>query len=103
MVAAPFCSAMLLCRRCRVLSSLSICLCLHDRCCLTHTNGTCYAVAVFVFGLHDNALDVPLLLYFGCLQLPPTVLCPEAKDGGLGMSMFSRLMHAGIKPILLNK
>lgn len=36
-------------------------------------------------------------------QLPPTVICPEAEDGGLGMSVFSRLMHAGIKPILLDK
>ncbi|CAN0292068.1 unnamed protein product [Ectocarpus sp. 12 AP-2014] len=36
-------------------------------------------------------------------QLPPTVICPEAEDGGLGTSLFSRLMHAGIKPILLNR
>ncbi|CAN0399239.1 unnamed protein product, partial [Laminaria digitata] len=36
-------------------------------------------------------------------QLPPTVICPEALDGGLGISLFARLMHAGIKPILLNK
>ncbi|CAM9114212.1 unnamed protein product [Scytosiphon promiscuus] len=36
-------------------------------------------------------------------QLPPTVICPEAGDGGLGTSLFSRLMHAGIKPVLLNR
>eukprot|EP00752_Nemacystus_decipiens_P008749 g7810.t1 len=36
-------------------------------------------------------------------QLPPTVICPEAEDGGLGTSLFARLMHAGIKPVLLNR
>lgn len=37
------------------------------------------------------------------VQLPPTVICPEAEDGGLGTSLFARLMHAGIKPVLLNR
>eukprot|EP00903_Cladosiphon_okamuranus_P006318 g6193.t1 len=36
-------------------------------------------------------------------QLPPTVICPEAEGGGLGTSLFARLMHAGIKPVLLNR
>ncbi|CAM9505335.1 unnamed protein product [Discosporangium mesarthrocarpum] len=36
-------------------------------------------------------------------QLPPTVMCREAEEAGLGTSLFSRLMHTGMEPILLNR
>jgi superfamily I DNA and/or RNA helicase len=36
-------------------------------------------------------------------QLPPVVVCPEALDRGLGVSMFARLAAAGITPSLLNE
>lgn len=49
-------------------------------------------------GCHCVYADVPL-----SFQLPPTVICPEAEVGGLGTSLFARLMHAGLKPILLDR
>ncbi|CAM9279136.1 unnamed protein product [Phaeothamnion confervicola] len=36
-------------------------------------------------------------------QLPPTVLSPAAQAGGLGRSLFARLLSAGVRPILLNR
>ncbi|CAM9522261.1 unnamed protein product [Chrysoparadoxa australica] len=35
-------------------------------------------------------------------QLPPTIMSPQSQAGGLGSSMFCRLLDCGIKPILLN-
>jgi superfamily I DNA and/or RNA helicase len=36
-------------------------------------------------------------------QLPPVVLSPTAAAAGLGVSMFSRLIAAGLKPVLLTE
>jgi superfamily I DNA and/or RNA helicase len=36
-------------------------------------------------------------------QLPPVVLSPAAAAAGLGVSMFSRLIAAGLKPVLLTE
>ena len=35
------------------------------------------------------------------LQLPPTVLCKEAKEKGLAVSVFARYVHLGVQPIML--
>ena len=34
-------------------------------------------------------------------QLPPTVVSPRARDGGLGQSLFARLIDLGIEPSML--
>eukprot|EP00931_Biecheleriopsis_adriatica_P074310 TRINITY_DN48398_c0_g1_i1.p1 TRINITY_DN48398_c0_g1~~TRINITY_DN48398_c0_g1_i1.p1 ORF type:complete len:858 (-),score=157.50 TRINITY_DN48398_c0_g1_i1:43-2256(-) len=35
-------------------------------------------------------------------QLPPTVLCEEAKELGLGRSLFDRMVARGVEPLLLD-